>query len=451
MRQARAIPELGWRKVLLPPGLSPEAAVARLLRNPLVEVAEPDIEVHATALPNDTYRAAQTVLSIIRANDAWSKGVAGAEGSDTVVIAILDSGIRPTHQDLACKVVAGTSLVPGLSETSDPYGHGTEVAGVAAACTDNTLGVAGVAWRAKLMPVKVLDDSGRGSLFDAADGIMWAFRNGARVINMSFGSCQTGSGCSEGPMVGVEAAAAAWSGGAVLVAAAGNEAMEGLSYPASYANVLGIAATDDNDNLASFSNYGASIDLAAPGISLYTTGSLNDSSYTSASGTSLAAPVVSGLAAVLLGAGRTNEEAVRAMQSTAEQPDGSVGWNKFLGYGRVNMLRALAGPPNPSPVPARKAWSYPNPFSPVVHRYMRVVVKPGAGEAVRVEIASLTGDRVWTWAASAAEVAGMDFYFQSPIRWDGRDEKGRPVAAGAYLMRVTVGTWTTVKKVAVIR
>ena len=452
MRESRSIPELRWRKVLIPPGMAPEDAVARLLRNPLVEYAEPDAEVRAAALPNDDYLAVQWALKAIHADDAWSLGVAGAEGSSSVIIAVLDTGILATHQDLSSKLVAGTSIIAGYSETVDPYGHGTEVAGVAAAATDNTVGIAGTAWRAKLMPVKVLDDSGRGSLFDAADGIMWAFRNGARVINMSFGSCQANGECAPGPMVGVEAAAAAWSAGAVLVAATGNEGISGLSYPASYANVLGVAATyDESDNRWSYSNYGPTVDLAAPGVSLLTTGSASPSDYVLATGTSLAAPVVSGLAAVLLATGRTNEEAVRGMQATADQPVGGIGWNQYLGYGRVNMYKALAGISNPSPVPVRKAWAYPNPFSPVVDRSMRVVLNPRPGEAVRIELVALTGDRVCIWSATAAQAAGLDFYYRSPVRWDGYDEKGRPVAAGAYLMRVTVGNWSTVKKVAVIR
>ncbi|MEK7476523.1 MAG: S8 family serine peptidase [Candidatus Coatesbacteria bacterium] len=371
-RVADEIPRLRVRLLKLPPGLDVDEAIDRLRRNPNVELAEPNQLFRRKGLPNDPRLNWQWGLEQIGATLAWGLTVTGAQGSPDVLIAVVDSGILSAHPDLAGKVVAGYDTITG-GGNGDPdpgpgNGHGTFVASIAAAVSDNGIGMAGTAQRARLLAVKLYETgSWDASEFMIVKGVTWAVDHGAKVINMSLGSCfqltATVVECGSPTVIGADAARDAWERGAVLVASAGNESTTQFSYPAAYPHVLGVAATNRADLPTVYTNYGGYIDVAAPGGESFLLcdptddiiGATSDpaeacpalgfspSDFTTAAGTSMSAPFVAGLAAVLFGAdpSRTNAEVAGLIRASADQPLGATGWNDLYGYGRINMYRAL--------------------------------------------------------------------------------------------------------------
>ena len=254
------IPGIDVQVVRVPAGAE-QARVAAYQKNPNVLYAEVDGTYSAvgtfTPPPNDPYYSSQwqynntgqsggTPDADIDAPEAW----AVTTGSSTTKIAILDTGIDQSHPDLKAKIVGNKNF--STSKTfDDKYGHGTHVAGSAAAITNNGIGVAGTCPDCSLLNVKVLGDNGSGNYSWIANGIIWAADNGAKVINMSLGGSVRLRTLSD-------AIDYAWSMGVVVVAAAGNSSTSQPFYPAAYPNVIAVAATDRNDAMASFSNYGAS-------------------------------------------------------------------------------------------------------------------------------------------------------------------------------------------------
>jgi subtilisin family serine protease len=221
------------------------------------------------------------------------------------------------------------------SLADDDYGHGTHVAGIAAAVSNNDLGITGVSWGAKIMPLKMLNASGTGTTFNLAKAIYFAVDNGAQVINMSLGaSC--GSGWPEVE----DAVDYAVAKGVLLIAAAGNN-QPYVFCPAAIADVVAVGATSATDVRASFSNYGPELEVVAPGVDIYST--LVGGGYGTTNGTSMAAPFVAGLAALL----RSSDPALTAgdvttvIQNTSDDL-GSPGWDPLYGHGRINAWRALA-------------------------------------------------------------------------------------------------------------
>jgi thermitase len=270
-------------------------------------------------------------MTKIQAAEAWSV----TTGSSDVKIAILDTGIDQNHEDLAAKIVANKNFTSSRS-VDDKYGHGTHVAGIAAAITNNRKGVSGVGFNTSLMNVKVLGDNGSGYYSWIANGITWAANNGAKVINMSLG----GSSSSTTLKSAVDYA---WGKGCVIVAAAGNDNTSAPLYPAYYDNCIAVAATDQNDAKASFSNYGSWVDIAAPGVGIFSTlpnhnNRIGITNYGSLSGTSMATPHVAGVAALVFAAksGWTNAD-VRAKIQTSVDP--TTGFTTSIG--RVNAFKAV--------------------------------------------------------------------------------------------------------------
>jgi thermitase len=293
----------------------------------LAEFAEPDYIARTTAVrvPNDPLFGEQWGLPKIWAQQAW----AITTGSTNVVVAIVDTGIELNHPDLAGKLVRGANFVtPGLPPM-DRHGHGTHVAGTAAAITNNGIGVAGVSWGARLMPVKVLDDEGRGFLSDVANGIIWAADNDADVINLSLGTAVHSQMLEN-------AVNYAWNEGSVLVCSAGNTGLSTPRFPASYTNCIATAATDPRDNKAFFSTWGLWVDVAAPGVDILST--WVDGEYRRAMGTSMAAPHVAGQAALLWN-GATNNSAVRRL--IEQNADRIQGTGTLWAHGRINAYRAV--------------------------------------------------------------------------------------------------------------
>ena len=338
---ANTIPSLDVAKVPVEPGQELEK-IAALRSDPDVLYAEPDYIARAQdTIPNDPYYGSQWGLSKIGAPAAWDH-TTGASG---VVIAVVDTGVDLTHPDLSCpgKLTSGWNFVSNNNDPDDDHGHGTHVAGIAAACSDNGSGVAGVAWGATLMPVKVLDSGGSGYYSDVAAGIIYAVDHGAKVVNLSLGGLS-------GDNTLADAVQYAHDHGVLVVAAAGNCAQDGYQcsflynpvvYPAAYPTVLAVAATNSGDNWASFSEYRPYVGVAAPGVDIYST--IREGGYGAMSGTSMATPHVAGLAALLwsFAPSLTVDQAKNVIESTADDL-GTPGKDNYFGYGRINAGRALS-------------------------------------------------------------------------------------------------------------
>jgi uncharacterized repeat protein (TIGR01451 family) len=326
----QSIPELGAQVVTVPTGRL-AATIKAYGANPRIRYAEPNYVAESLVEPDDTYFDKQWAMQKIEAPAAWDV----TRGSTGVIIAILDTGVNTDHPDLTDKIVQSVNFTDADTD-DDIFGHGTHVAGIAAAATNNGIGVAGLGYDSSLMNVKVLRDNGSGYHSWIAAGITWAADNGAQVINMSLG------GGSSSQLL-EDAVNYAWSKGVVVVAAAGNNGNSYMVYPAGYANCIAVAATDAKDALASWSNYGDWVDLAAPGTGIYST--LNDDGYGYKSGTSMASPHVAGLAALVFttvsdinGNGFLNDEVRARIESTCDD----IGV-EGIGSGRINAARAVQG------------------------------------------------------------------------------------------------------------
>ena len=318
------------------------ADLSSLNQEPLIDYAEPDyvyqsfrVPTLESVIPDDTRFTEQWGLTQINAPDAW----ATTTGSSDVIVAVIDTGIDSTHPDLEDQLVGGAIVIRRGRSIEDTVGHGTHVASTIAGRTNNNEGTAGVAWGAKIMPVKALNRRGSGNISDVALGIRWAADNGADIINMSLG----GSGDSNTFRNAVDYAD---ERGVLVIAAVGNEYANGspTSYPAAYDNVLAVAATDRDDNATSFSSSGDYIDVAAPGIDiLAATSRALGTSYISFEGTSMSTPFVSGLAALLLSVDPdlTNAELMSIIKDSAVDV-GPEGWDNRTGYGRIDAAAAIA-------------------------------------------------------------------------------------------------------------
>jgi len=338
----------------VPPGHE-ENLIRTLSQNLLVSYAEPNFKAYALEVPNDPYFSKQWGMSKVQGPEAW--GI--SHGSSAVKIAILDTGIDKDHEDLAAKTVARVNFTDSSSD-DDLYGHGTHVAGIASAITGNSTGVAGLGYEASLMSVKVLDDSGSGYYSWVANGINWAADNGAKVINLSLGG-------SSGSTTLKNAVDYAWSKGVVLACAAGNNGNSSRVYPAYYTPCIATAATDSNDQKASWSSYGSWVDVAAPGVDIYSTFpnhpyAINKNlNYDYASGTSMATPHVAGLAGLLFGynLGLSNSQVRSAIETYA---DDIAGTGTYWSQGRINAYRSLSSlTVTPTPTPTVVSTPTPTP------------------------------------------------------------------------------------------
>ncbi|GAF77256.1 unnamed protein product, partial [marine sediment metagenome] len=327
------IPGIGVQVVTVPKG-QVVAKVKAYSSNAKVAYAEPDFVAEALGSPDDPWFGSQWGMVKVQAPQAWEV----TTGSTSINIAILDTGVDLDHPDLANKIVSSISFSTATAD--DVHGHGTHVAGIAAAMTNNGVGVAGLGYTATIMNVKVLGDTGAGAYSWIVSGIMWAVDNGAEVINMSLGGSSPSS-------ILEDAINYAWSKGVIVVAAAGNYGNTAPLYPAYYTNCIAVAATDSLDRLAGWSNYGDWVDVAAPGVGIYAT--LKNNGYGYKSGTSMAAPHVAGLAALVFttlsdtnGDDKLNDE----VRSRIEVNCDDIGLSG-IGYGRINAARAVDSVPVP--------------------------------------------------------------------------------------------------------
>ena len=358
--------------VKVPSGWSASARVAAYEQRADVVFAEPNRMVYTLALgpPNDANFLSQWGFAAAAVTAGWAiyPGAYGATGG--APLAVVDTGVAASHPDLAGQVRTDLgarclSLNPCYGDpASDDEGHGTHVAGIAAAATNNGVGVAGVAFSSPVIPVKVLDSSGIGYDSDVANGIIWAAQHGARVINLSLGGDYSQTDCDA-----VDTAEHTY--GALVVAAAGNDATSTAQSPAGCPGAVGVAATTSSDTAAPFSNVGApDVFVAAPGTNILST--YPSPPYVSLYGTSMASPFVAGLAALRFGQypASTPAEVRTVLASTSDKIGGATygsdpygtcagcTWSDAFGYGRVNVARALAvegpagaGPPAPLPPP----------------------------------------------------------------------------------------------------
>ncbi|CCQ47166.1 subtilisin BPN' [Pseudarthrobacter siccitolerans] len=330
--------------------------VEALSRNPSVEYAEPDYVV--TPATNDTYFPSQYALentgqpftntdgkipisagavdADVDAVEAWNVTTGGG-----IRVAVLDSGVATDNADINPQVVARANFTTSRNN-EDNYGHGTHVAGIVAAFADNSIGVAGVCPGCTILAGKVLSDTGMGSSSGLANGINWAVKSGAKIINMSLAV-----GASTTLQTAVNNA---WNANVLLVAAAGNGNSTTMMYPGAYTNVIAVGATNNRDEKASFSTYGTWVDVAAPGVSVYSTfpnhrfvlaREYNRSQgYDIGSGTSMSSPIVAAVAALAWSTnpGWTNSD-VRAKVEATTDPVGVIGVD--WAHGRVNAYNAV--------------------------------------------------------------------------------------------------------------
>ena len=351
------------------PGGIPAAVSAALAAHPLVDMVEPDRVRHAiVAAPNDPdyNTSAQWGLFTVEGQQAWnflglSYLTAATAGTGRVKVAVLDTGADCTHPDFVntggtstdsalggqllwsgSQALVATTVSSPACAWQDDYGHGTHVSGIIAAATSNAVGVASLGFSLQLLEFKVLDDTGSGSDSTISNAIVAAVGAGAKVISMSFG----GSGYSATLQAAINYA---WQNNVVVVAAGGNNSTSSLFFPAGASHTIGVAASDSNNNAASFSNFGNDIAVTGPGVSILSTiptysVTLGCCNYAYLSGTSMATPFVSALAGLL--AETTPNAAADAIAQRIEQTaftSASGGaWSSSFGYGIVNAYSAVA-------------------------------------------------------------------------------------------------------------
>jgi subtilisin family serine protease len=335
------------------PDLDVAAAVAALRAGGAVAYAEPDYIRRVALTPNDEHYAEQEWwLTAEQAQAAWDI----TTGNPELVIAVVDTGVALNHPEFEGRLVPGANFITPNTEPYDDHGHGTHVAGIAAARGNNGQGIAGICWECRIMPIKALNAAGEGSTAAFAEGIRWAADNGARVINIS-------AGADFGTDAEHEAIRYARGKGVVVIAAAGNTPDGNPHYPAGYDEVVAVSASSRRDSVAGFSSYGDYVDVAAPGINILSTFVQGrNPAYQSESGTSMACPMVAGAAALILTVNpNLSPEQMEWLLEQTVDDIGDPGFDHKAGWGRINILRALqqapAGPrpvepPTPTPPPA---------------------------------------------------------------------------------------------------
>jgi len=363
-----------FRVMKVPSGKVKEK-IKELRQQAEVEYAEPNYLAYALMTPNDPYFSYQwhfdnPTYGGIHLKEAWD--VANGQG---VTVSVVDSGIRKGTDLADTCFVSGWDFVGNDSDPTDENGHGTHVAGTIAQSTNNNLGVAGIAYKSCLMAVRVLDANGSGTYANVAAGIRWAADNGAKVINLSLG------GDADSQTI-KDAVAYAYQKGVTVVAACGNDNKPNCLYPAAYDDyVIAVGATQYDETKAPYSNYGPSLDLVAPGGNTsvdqngdgYGDGVLQQTftknggtinwGYYFFQGTSMATPHVSGVAALLLSAGKANtpDQIRTILQQTAEDK-GAPGRDDIYGWGLVDAAAALGvATPTPTFTPTPTATAIPTP------------------------------------------------------------------------------------------
>lgn len=388
-------------RVVFPNAAQVNTLLTALDALPYVEFAEKNPLAFEFETPNDLQQN-QWYLQTVEAELGWNY----TTGSSDVVVAVLDDAIAVDHQDLTANIYVNQTEQNGLpfvdddlngkpddvngfdvadndsdpappsnaSGNNDGFTHGTHVAGLVSAATNNGLGIASLGYNTTILPVKIGRDSD-GALSGFTDGMYYAIRSGVDVINMSFG---TTTDVATVRSLVVQASAA----GILMIAAAGNDGDQTLHYPAAYPEVMSVGATDENDVRSSFSNYGSTIDVMAPGSNIYSTLPEGNNTYGNKNGTSMATPLVSGLAALVKA--QFPSLTATQIQSRIEQACDDIssqnpGMNGMLGAGRINAFSTL-GNVGVVDVSNRDFTIYPNP----TNRFLHFDVGEGTPEFVQI-------------------------------------------------------------------
>lgn len=305
-----------------------------------VDFAEPNLIFTTNIVPNDpAYTTNQYCHNNMNSEQGWNV----TTGSSSIVVAIIDTGVNGQHPEFSGRMTAGYDFVENRSlsgnENSDPNGHGTHVAGIACATGNNGIGVAGLDWQSRIMPVRVLNQEGSGSLSAISSGIAFAADNGAHVINMSLG----GKGSA---LTLQDAINYAVLNNVVVFSASGNDGIRSIEYPAACQGVIAVGSTNAHDVVSDFSSFGSHVSVCAPGSYIYSTNT--EGGYSTFSGTSMASPQGAGLASLILSrnSGWTPAQVKSQIENTADDIEKS-GFDEKAGYGRINVGRALgAAAPN---------------------------------------------------------------------------------------------------------
>ncbi|MCF8461459.1 MAG: S8 family serine peptidase [Flavobacteriales bacterium] len=350
-------------RVVFPNAAQVNALIPALEALPYIEYVEKNPMVFSTHTPNDLQEN-QWSLAKINAELGWNYST----GSGNVLVAVLDNAIAIDHADLAANIYTNTAETGGLpfldddlngraddingfdvvdndanprppanaSGNGDGFTHGTHVAGIAGAATNNGTGMASIGYSVKILPVKIAGNA-NGALSGGLDGVFYAMRSGADVISMSWGLLND---VATFKTIIQQAAAS----NIVLVAAAGNEGDQTIHYPAAYPEVISVGATDQNDQKAGFSNFGSTVDVMAPGVDIYSTLPEGNNTYGNYSGTSMATPMVAGLAALVKShfpSMTANQIRQRIEQGCDNISAQNPGMNGMLGAGRINAFQTL--------------------------------------------------------------------------------------------------------------
>ncbi|MFH1415531.1 MAG: S8 family serine peptidase [Elusimicrobiota bacterium] len=462
VRYAGGMKKLGIERVQLQDGTTLEEALEKFLGMDNVIYAEPVYLRKASKLPLEysdinALKNRQWALEKVNAPEAWEL----ATGGETVV-AVLDTGIDLDHPELVSNMwvnpspdtvcdtyfdswgytysikydTNGWNFVGDNNDPDDDNvssgGHGTHCAGIIAArANTSTYTIVGMSWFNKLMAVKTLNNIGWGTDWDIIYGIVYAADRGADVISMSFGG--TDSSQAEEDAVNY-----AYEKGCVLVAASGNDGSRSVDFPAAYNNVIAVGASSSSDTVSDFSNYGTAMDLVAPGETIYST---YIGGYGNLTGTSMACPLVAGLASLVISYWEGHNNAVwtpqqvrNIMTSNCDDINSTayLGWDKYAGYGRMNAERTLqfltAGAVK---IDEEKVLVYPNPFNPGTQRSLLVLPRDYGGTIKKLRIYSIDGQEV-------REVGGSG----SVVYWDGKNNDGEMCSSGLYFyfLDTTVGS-----------
>lgn len=339
-------------------GANLRTAMGLLRADPRVLDVEPNYQVKAagvrlnrlpmllnlsTLASNDPLFNLQWGLQRVKGPLAWQF----AKGN-TVRISVIDSGIDLTHPDLRARIVKGFNFVNPGAPPRDDFWHGTHVSGIAAAVQGNHIGIAGTAVNVNIMPLKILDENGEGTVEDLAKAILYAARHGARVVNMSLGTLTENNRC---PQILQDQVNNAHSQGVLLVAAAGNQGGTDPFFPAACSNVVAVTSSGFQDSLSFFDNTGSWIDITAPGEDIIST--LPGGAYDFASGTSMATAFVAGASAMVWSRNPSlqPDDIERILERSADR-FGWAGHINTYGWGRLNAANALSGSylgPGPNP------------------------------------------------------------------------------------------------------
>ena len=509
--EAKGLSQPDFYKIKLKGNMDVLQAVEQMKKDPSVLSAQPNFRYYALGpcFPNpakDPYYASPQnwPFIIIHAPEAWGlfPGCSATPpGSASVTVAVLDSGIANNNLDLPPSIIAlgynaTTDYGGPNANTLDNFGHGTYVAGIIAAQWNTppsaescgppfpiTGGMVGLAGSVTIMPVKILASDGSGTTDSIVAGTNYAVSHGARVLNFSLGS-SAAAGLDSAEQAALDNALA---NNCVIVASAGNDNGGPINFPAAYPPVIAVGATDQNDQVACYSNVGPGLDLVAPGgyasncsptnccsdpsqniFSTFLCPSVNaeftggiwgtDSNYGIEAGTSASAPFVSGTAALILAMypTLTNTQVADRIINNADSLNGNQGWDPKTGYGRLNVYRALLPVASQTPEVTRylNTFNSPNPFYPDVDLTTNITLAITQAQAVDLTINDSSGEVVLRKNFAASDLnqnPDNPQYKSFYIPWDGRNGNRQEVKTGIYFYSVKVGSQVGRNKIAVIQ